>query len=223
MSKKRKIIFAVPTNDRIEPETCLAIARICQREDVEYYAITGSPTDQVRNAMVRRLLQDEQATHLLMMDSDIIPPDNAVDLLLQCKSVMSTAIVPIMLAGMIVTNIGLNGRFLTNWSDMTEPFEVDCSGAGMILIERKVFEAVSWPWFRYEESEDEGKRFGEDLYFSKKAGDCGFRYKVNPKLVCDHIKKVKLMDIVKMTSRMNRDHQKQIEELRLKLCQKQAS
>ena len=201
----RKIIFAVPTNDRIEPGTTLAIAGICRREDIEYQAIMGSPTDLVRNSMVRRLLKDSEATHLLMMDSDILPPDNVVDLMLECDSPMSAAIVPIMLAGKIVSNIVENDRFMMHWEDRTEPFEVDGAGAGMILIRREVFETIPWPWFRYEEEESSGKRCGEDLYFSNKASKYGFKYKVHPKSTCDHIKKIKLLDIVKMYNYIRND------------------
>ena len=48
---ERKILFAVPTNDSIKASTVFAIADICRRDDIEYLALTGSPIEQVRNAI----------------------------------------------------------------------------------------------------------------------------------------------------------------------------
>ncbi len=192
---RRKIIFAVPTNTAIEPATVLSIAAICQRDDVEYHAVTGSPTDQVRNGLAKTALADPECTHLLMMDSDIVPPDNIVDLLLECDWPMAAAIVPICIFGKIVTNIVTGNHFMEYWGDKPEPFEADGAGTGCVLIRREVFETVPWPWFRYIET-PEGKRKGEDIFFSKKARDHGFTYKVHPRSASGHIKKINLMDIV---------------------------
>ena len=81
-----KILFSVPTNSTIEPQTTFAIAKIAQHPNVDYLQVMGSPTDIVRNNLVRILLANVQYTHLCMMDSNIIPPDNIIDLLLACDS-----------------------------------------------------------------------------------------------------------------------------------------
>lgn len=222
MKKKRNILFAVPTNDKIEPKTVLKIAGICRRDDITYLAATGSPTDQLRNKYVRILLTNPDLTHLLMMDSDVIPPDNIVDLLLECLGDngqgMAAGIVPIMMMNMVVTNIAIDDRFMTHWEDKKEPFDVQGAGTGIVLISRDVFETVPWPWFRYQEDRVTGSRQGEDMYFAKKAAGYGFNYRVHPKSVCGHIKKINLLDLVTAANvtaeqrQKQRQKQKQLQE-----------
>jgi len=203
---RNNILFAVPTNDYILPRTNLAIAGICRREDIEYISITGSPTDQVRNGLGREILARKELTHLMMMDSDAWPyrMDDAkmVDLLLDCNADVATAITPISFKGKIFGNVVVktdddpDEHFITHWEDKTEPFEVLGTGCGCILIKREVFEKTPWPWFRYLESEKEGARTGEDVFFSIKIREHGFKIVTNPFAVCDHCKRIPLMSIV---------------------------
>lgn len=207
MTKENYILFSTPTfaGNGIEPLTVREIVRITFRKDIEYRPVIGSPTDQLRNGLAKMVLDNPEFTHLMMMDSDIVPPENIVDLLLACDSDLAAAPVPIMMHGYIVSNILIptdkpgTYTFMTELVDADEPFEAAGAGTGCVLIRRKVFETVPWPWFRYEEKPD-GSRGGEDIYFSLKAAQYGFRYKVHPKAICGHIKKMNLMDIVKFLS-----------------------
>lgn len=73
-----------------------------------------------------------------------------------------------------------------------EPFEVDMTGMGMILIKRKVFEKIGRPWFAQPESNFENNPqgcSGEDYYFSKKALDAGIKTYVHPGCAMLHIGK----------------------------------
>lgn len=197
---KRNILFAVPTNAGIDPHTTFAIATICQRDDITYKAIMGSPTDFVRNALVKMVLGSPDYTHLLMMDSDIKPPANIVDLLLECDSPMAAAIVPIMLQGKIVSNIIVKtehgSHFMESWNSHGDMIEAEGAGTGVVLIRREVFENIPWPWFRYLEGEYDGKRTGEDIFFSRKAAEHGYKYMVHPRAICGHLKTVDLLTIV---------------------------
>jgi hypothetical protein len=198
--KKRKIMLAVPTDRSILQETVHSLVNICYRNDVVYLSAKGAPLDQFRNGIVRTFMQHDDCTHLMMMDSDITPPSNIVDLLLECDCPMAGALVPINLAGMVVSNAivkdGDRRVYLTSWGDKKAPFEVDALGTGCVLIERKVFEAIEWPWFKDVLTAD-GERTGEDIYFSDKAKKAGFTHKVHPKAVCGHIKSLDLMTVVK--------------------------
>ena len=210
-----KILFGVPTNDYVLPQTVFEIVKICAhskvgeldpRDAIDYIGLTGSPTDQVRNGMVKTVLADPQYTHLMMMDSDIVPPDNIVQMMLDCDAPVATAICPIMLHGQIVTNIQIttddepDGHFMTSWGDKKEPFEVKGTGAGLLLIKREVFEKMPWPWFRYQELKD-GTRVGEDIDFSRKCEKLGLVIKTHPNSVCGHIKRTNLMLIVDAKNR----------------------
>jgi hypothetical protein len=217
------ILFAVPTNAGIDPHTVLAITKIKQRPDVDYLACTGSPTDQVRNGLARKVLDDPGYTHLLMMDSDIEPPDDIVDQLLGCNAAMAAAIVPICVQKMIVTNIVMPNEnpddpdtsFMMHWSTEGEPIEAEGAGTGIVLIRREVFEKVPWPWFRYKEAYPEGKRTGEDIYFSKKAAKYGFKYKVPRKSLSGHFKTMDLRDIINGYTPLNKTIMQQNETITL--------
>jgi len=73
-----------------------------------------------------------------------------------------------------------------------QPFEVAMTGMGMILIKKKVFEAIPRPWFAQEASNFENNPQGvggEDYYFSKKAAEYGFKTFVHPGCALLHIGK----------------------------------
>lgn len=208
------ILFSVPTSGCIEAQTDLAVAKICQRDDITYAPIVASPVDHARNTLVRMLLKDTNYSHLLMLDSDVIPGDDIVDLLLACDSPMAAAIVPICVQAMVVTNIIVStadqpeGQWMTGWPMEAEPFEALGAGTGCVLIRREVFESIPFPWFRFQEQAN-GSRTGEDIYFSRKAARQGFRYRIHPKAVCDHYKKMSLLAVVKAFSAMQQERKEE--------------
>ena len=206
MTRQQKILIGIPVGGGLEAETSSAIVNIMKsRSDVGYFWVSGSPIEVVRSKLVRQLLASD-ATHLLMMDSDIIPPANIIDLLLECNWSMAAAIVPIVTDGVLHTNIHIeddNGKpdkYLVEWDDSGEPFEVKNAGTGCCLYRREVFETIEWPWFRFLELNAEGECLGEDIYFGEKAANYGFTYKVHPKSLCGHKKKVNLLDILNAVS-----------------------
>lgn len=204
---KPKILFAVPTDGKIKAQTVLHLAHISQHPNVVYNAVVGSPIDQVRNKIVRTMFADDTYTHVLMMDSDMIPPVNAVDKLLEMDTPMACGIYPLLISGSITSSVVEKneqfpeGHFLTDWADKTGPFEVDAAGTGLVLIKREVFETIPWPWFRFVEGKENNKRVGEDIFFSRKAAKFGYKYMAHPEVVCGHIKEVNLLDIVKAWSK----------------------
>ena len=84
-------------------------------------------------------------------------------------------------------------EFLTEESikDLAEPFEVDYTGFGWILIKKGVFESLEYPWFR-PEWEDFGNGVmeftSEDVGFCKNIKEKGYKIYVNPKVIVGHEK-----------------------------------
>jgi len=84
-------------------------------------------------------------------------------------------------------------EFLTEESieDLSEPFEVDYTGFGWILIKKGVFESLEYPWFR-PEWEDFGNGVmeftSEDVGFCKNIKEKGYKIYVNPKVIVGHEK-----------------------------------
>ena len=68
--------------------------------------------------------------------------------------------------------------------------EVDFAGFGMILIKQGVMEAIGYPWFSHEHAWVNGKELllSEDISFSKRATDAGFKIYVDPDARIGHQK-----------------------------------
>ena len=195
---KPNILFSVPTAKSVSAETVLALTSISYDERITYAQSKGAPVEWVRNTLARMCL-DGNYTHLMMMDSDIVPPENIVELLLECDHPMAAAIVPIYIAGKIVSNVRIEidgAEVFMERCPSDKPFLVKAAGTGCVLIAREVFERIPWPWFEYHEEFD-GTRIGEDIDFSMKAAKYGLQYMAHPKALCGHIKEVNLLDIVK--------------------------
>ena len=74
------------------------------------------------------------------------------------------------------------------------PFYVDYTGFGFILIKKGIFESLKYPWFR-----PLWKKFGsvteftmEDVSFCHMVKDLGYKVSVNPEVVVNHEKKILL-------------------------------
>lgn len=64
----------------------------------------------------------------------------------------------------------------------TEPFRIDCGGLGCILLKRKVFETIPYPWFDLKVN-----GYGSDIYFSKHVKDHGLEMWCDPSVRCGQI------------------------------------
>ena len=70
-----------------------------------------------------------------------------------------------------------------------EPFRVDCSGLGCVLIKRKVFETVPYPWFDLKAGDKKQGvvGYGSDIFFYTNARLAGFELWVDPTVQCGQI------------------------------------
>lgn len=62
-----------------------------------------------------------------------------------------------------------------------ELFEVDAVGSACVLIKRKVFETIPYPWYEYTNA------LSEDLNFCRKAKEYGFRIWIDPEIKIGHL------------------------------------
>jgi len=161
----------------------------------------------VRNSAADMFLESK-AKSLLMLDRDHIFNHTYLQLLYEAdKDIIAAlgttkieslgenkAIVPLMsrmldnkLVGMTQNEVNEEVR-----RGKSEPFEVDRTGMGMILIKRKVFERMQRPWFAQDPSNFENNPqgcTGEDYYFCKKAQEAGFKIWIHPGCAMLHIGK----------------------------------
>ncbi|MGB0716102.1 MAG: glycosyltransferase family 2 protein [Phycisphaerae bacterium] len=195
------VYVCVPTASEINGSTSAAVFRICAGHPggAEYWCIQARPTDFARNQCVERFLQS-QHSHILFIDSDVIPPDDCLQRLLAANRPLVCGVYPLMLAqARICTSVANrrpDGRYEFIQELPRHPFEVDAAGMGCCLIAREVLETMPYPWFRFDQGAG-GQLTGEDIYFFEKAEGLGYKPVVIPDVQCGHMKTVDLMDVLR--------------------------
>lgn len=205
METKPKILIGLPTMGSLD--TLLVIVILKWMAEAQqgaynlsvYPSMSVQPVDNARNHIVEEFLKSD-CTHLFFVDSDTIPPANALKkLLLQDKDIIS-GLTPIIEHDANRKNdsngyyrklnvVGMNDKFV-------EPYigtiEVKGAGGSCILIKREVFEKMEPPYYRFQYEDDNGKSvvIGEDILFTIKAKKLGFKIWTDTSLICLHNKKI---------------------------------
>lgn len=166
---------------------------------VAYPTMSVQPVDNARNHIVEEFLKSD-CTHLFFVDSDTIPPANALKkLLLQDKEIIS-GLTPIIEHDENKKNdsngfyrkmnvVGENEKFV---QEFIGTIPVKGAGGSCILIKREVFEKMEAPWYRFQYQDDNGKPIiiGEDILFTVKAQQLGYKIWADTSLICKHEKPI---------------------------------
>ena len=147
-------------------------------------------------------LENTDAEWLIMVDNDMAPPENALDMIIEAGD--RDIIIPVMMMwdnkkGQVflcwkpVSQYGEKGE----WElDDAQPFvELQSGGKGMIAIRRRVLEKMPYPWFQYEHSENYELITSEDVWFTGRARAAGFKVWGYTKAPCGHFHTVDLLKI----------------------------
>ena len=184
----------IPTMGTIRTELVNWLLKAQKAGHQVQFTLNMAPHSKARNAMVEHFLTTDQ-DYLLMIDSDTIPPEDALD------HIELTVAQPKILTG--ITNIqreeGSRANVYINTVDVENPskiedlpkerFTVAGCGASFLVVHRSVFEAIPKPWFKTIEF-DNGNICSEDLYFCEQARNAGFEIVCDPAIVCGHAKTV---------------------------------
>lgn len=135
-------------------------------------------------------------THILFMDSDVLPrPRTMSALLAHDKDIVSGA-VPIHQKGSFGWNVSKEEGFVPLKELPNNLFKVQSCGFGVVLVKMTVFDKLEWPYWR--SLYKPGLRtLGEDIYFCQKAIEAGFDIWCDPKVKCSHITKVNYLSIIR--------------------------
>lgn len=208
---KPKVLIGLPTMGSVHTMLMLRILTWCieahQKGNIGiaiYPTMGVSPVDNARNEIVEEFLKSD-CSHLLFVDSDTIPPQNALERLLAINQDVVSAITPIVENDENRKNDS-NG-FYKKWNCVgldnkhVEPNKgvvpIQGCGSSCVLIKRKVFEKLEFPWYRFLYEDDNGKMqykdgrkviVGEDIYFTVKAVKAGFTAYADTNLICGHQK-----------------------------------
>jgi len=161
----------------------------------EHMVLTGMPFDHARNVGAQKVLE-MGFEYLFFLDSDVIPPRDAIfRLLAHKKPVISglycrrspPASVPVMIR---------NGQWITQYQPGTL-VEVDLVGAGCLLVHRSVLEQLpplrpGKNWFDWRVDMQgifpPGDCLSEDFTFCKQVREqLGLKVLVDTSIVCKHV------------------------------------
>jgi len=152
------------------------------------------PVSWARNFCARELLRGDH-DYLWFVDSDTIPPPNALELLLKPQKEIVSGVTHTLKRDSdgLIKRVAMTLKKAEGEIGYKEYVgqgveEVDACGMSCCVIHRKVFEAINPPWFTLGNWEDEVR--GEDFRFCELAKSAGFKIFVNFDVVCGHQKLV---------------------------------
>lgn len=157
--------------------------------------VAGMPYDMGRNSIAQRAL-DVGATHVFMLDTDVIPPPDAVLRLLAHNQPIISGMycrrskphgIPVMLK---------NGQWIVDYPK-GKTIEVDLVGAGCLLIETKTLRSLppisperGKQWFDWRVDMGSllppGEALSEDFAFCLHARRNGYKILVDTSIECLH-------------------------------------
>jgi predicted O-methyltransferase YrrM len=163
------------------------------------FRVENKPVDIARNALVDRVLQDPALTHVLFLDADIRFHELTLKHLLENDLPVVSGVYfartdqPVPHVYDFVREDALGYRWYHPMGEETMKFleahpdvlkqpnavvfeghhlvQCDAVGAGMLLVQREVFEAIGSPWF----VNGKGSAGGEDFDFCERAQREGFK------------------------------------------------
>jgi hypothetical protein len=158
-----------------------------ERPDFTFIHADNGPIDTLRNDIVQTS-QRVEATHLIMMDTDMIYHPKTITRLLSHRLPIVGALCfrryppfdSIMMRG------DANGYLsVDDWED-GELVEVDATGAGCIMYDMDVFRKMPFPWFKFRKDQN-GIGIGEDIGFCQDLKAAGYRIFVDTSIPADHL------------------------------------
>lgn len=217
-SKEYKILIAVPTMGHMHVNLTTHMIRWAKKFEKGvinfFFTYKVSPVDRARNQIVDFFLNGikhpdgskTDFTHLFFVDSDTIPPKDALERLLAHEKDIITGMTP-MLHYDKANNVW--GTFFNCWESVKDAAgniiqskcphpntgvkEIERCGGSCLLIKREVFDKLKTPYFQFlikENGLDHIK--SEDIYFCDSAREQGFKIWVDTSVVCQHHKEVML-------------------------------
>jgi len=199
MQDPRKGIYvAVLNQGYIRVELVFLLINMFQQKKYKIFLDTpaGKPIEHNRNVIVQNFLKSGY-DYLLMLDNDIIPPMNVIELADHEKDIVGMVCFafkakPNRIMPLVLEYKGKNedGRASYNIPDLENKdglIEVDAVGTGAIMIHRRVFEHkdMKHPFQNYW-NEDGIRTEGLDLSFCRRAKEAGFKVWADLNMVASH-------------------------------------
>ena len=184
-----RLLIAVPTFETISPDTFKSIYGLRGTSYLpQFDFVRGYDCARARNEICREAIRDG-FDYVLMVDSDIVLPDIALECMLQER-------VPVVLGCYQQKNsdgnVELFKRGTFDFSDRYTwgevpygRFEVKGGGFGCALVDVSLLREMGNNWFRYVEYEN-GDVLSEDLYFCDRCARMGVTVVADGRVRCGH-------------------------------------
>lgn len=188
-----RVLLSVPTFDgTVRSETDEAIGNLdrCGNE-VIHANVSGYGIAHARNMMVGKAI-DLGCDYLLMVDSDVIPPENALASLLSRRTDFCAGWYP-KGTDETMTNIVKTGTLyfrecysVDEMSGLSGLVEAKGTGMGCALVRVAAISAMKRPWFEFVDYQD-GTVLGEDYFFCQRMRGYGLKVYVDADVACRHV------------------------------------
>ena len=193
-----ELLIGVPTfDDCVCTETMKSIFYLdidrFVKVDLEF--VKGYDCAKARNDICRKALNGGY-DFVLMVDGDVILPENAVERLIMCDSAVAFGWYRRGSNKSLTTAFNRHGDYsddncisVSQVLEAEEPIRVRGSGMGCALIRTRYLHELDAPFFEYVTYPDGGV-LSEDLYFCSKMRRSGKTMLLDPAVECKHVKKV---------------------------------
>ena len=188
------ILIGIPSKHSIEIETAISIANL----DWDGHAIDYTHADgagvygvaQARNRLVQKAI-DGNYDKLLMIDSDMIVPEDTIRLLLDPEVPIVTGVARYkndsMRAPLFKGFQDATGSDAYRWDEIPAGrFQIQSGGVACAMIDVDLLKRLPRPWFVWEEREN-GTYCGEDIGFYEKVRAAGITPMADGRVKCGHI------------------------------------
>lgn len=127
-------------------DAAVRAVEVARRHGASFSRSIGEPFSLRRDKFARWFLE-AGGTHALLLEDDVVPPEDVLDRLLRVEAPVVTAVYPRWLEGRLTTNVQAGSD--RGWSDRVpaRAFPVRRCALGCVLVRHEVFERVAAPWF----------------------------------------------------------------------------
>lgn len=186
----------LPTDYKADVRIVSVLERWDRTELAEtYYVPTAFPTLGRDKIVQYAQYKIPGPTHILFIDSDVLPRAKTLDTLLELDKDIVTGVYPMTSRKGLAWSVAKEDTFMGIEDLPRNPFKVKYCGFGCVLVKMEVFERLEWPYWKNEFVEG-GITKGEDIYFCDKAREAGYDIWCEPKVKCNHIRITSLMNII---------------------------
>jgi len=206
-----KIHLAILTKGwiRIEMLKWLVDILFQKKYEIQIQNYYREPVQSNRNKIVKDFLETNY-DYLVMLDADIVPSKNFLDLIKFDKDIISglccgwrfNTLIPFAL---LDTKKGIKA------SSEQGLIKVDKVGTGALIIKKKVLEEIKRP-FDVEYDKDGIVIKGEDFSFCEKAKRAGYEIWVHTDYICNHYREINLEAIYSFLQEKSSENKGRTEE-----------